>query len=117
MGRLTTHVLDAAHGCPGSDIEIELFRVEGDALQRLVRARTNQDGRCDSPLLQGEDYRPGVYQLHFHAGDYFRARGLTLAEPAFLNVVVLRFGLAAGQEHYHVPLLVSPYAYSTYRGS
>ncbi|VXC61408.1 5-hydroxyisourate hydrolase [Pseudomonas sp. 8Z] len=117
MGRLTTHVLDAAHGCPGSDIMIELYRVDGAQLELIGTARTNQDGRCEAPLLQGEAYRSGTYQLHFHAGDYYRARGVMLAEPAFLDVVVLRFGIDAAQQHYHVPLLISPYSYSTYRGS
>ncbi|MET1077293.1 MAG: hydroxyisourate hydrolase [Pseudomonas sp.] len=117
MGRLTTHVLDAAHGCPGSAVQVELYRVEGEHLTLLSRVATNQDGRCDEPLLQGETYRSGVYQLQFAAGDYYRARGLSLPEPAFLDLVVLRFGIDATQEHYHVPLLISPYSYSTYRGS
>lgn len=117
MGRLTTHVLDAAHGCPGSAIKIELYRVDGERLECVASAVTNSDGRCDAPLLQGEEYRSGVYQLQFHAGDYYRARGTALPEQAFLDVVVLRFGIDAGQEHYHVPLLISPYSYSTYRGS
>lgn len=108
MGRLTTHVLDAAHGCPGSSIKIELYRVEGSQLHLVANAQTNSDGRCDAPLLQGDDYRSGVYQLQFHAGDYYRARGVQLPEPAFLDVVVLRFGISAEQEHYHVPLLISP---------
>ncbi len=117
MGRLTTHVLDAAHGCPGNGIHVELYRVDGERLERVATAVTNSDGRCDAPLLQGDEYRSGVYQLQFHAGDYYRARGVTLSEPAFLDVVVLRFGIDVAQEHYHVPLLVSPYSYSTYRGS
>lgn len=117
MGRLTTHVLDAAHGRPGSNIAVELYRVEGSQLQLLATALTNADGRCDTPLLQGDDYCSGVYQLHFHVGDYYRGRGVDLLDPAFLEVVVLRFGVDAGQDHYHVPLLVSPYSYSTYRGS
>lgn len=117
MGRLTTHVLDAAHGCPGSDIKVELYRVEGAQLELINSVITNHDGRCDAPVLQGDDYRTGVYQLHFHAGDYYRARGVKLPDTAFLDVVVLRFGIDAGQEHYHVPLLISPYSYSTYRGS
>jgi len=117
MGKLTTHVLDAAHGCPGSSIKIELYRVDGANLTLIASALTNHDGRCDAPLLQGDEYRSGVYQLQFHAGDYYRARGVTLPEPAFLDVVVLRFGIDEGQEHYHVPLLLSPYSYSTYRGS
>ena len=117
MGRLTTHVLDAAHGCPGSSIKVELYRVEGQRLELVNSVLTNSDGRVDAPLLQGDDYRSGVYQLQFSAGDYYRARGVALPEPAFLDVVVLRFGIDAGQEHYHVPLLISPYSYSTYRGS
>lgn len=117
MGRLTTHVLDAAHGCPGSAIKVELYRVQGAELTLVASALTNSDGRCDVPLLQGDDYRTGVYQLQFNAGDYYRARSLELPSQAFLDVVVLRFGIDAGQDHYHVPLLISPYSYSTYRGS
>lgn len=117
MGRLTTHVLDTAHGCPGSGIQIELYRVDGMQLTLLHRTQTNADGRCDAPILQGEEYVSGIYQLHFHASDYYRTRGVTLQEPAFLDVVVLRFGIDAAQAHYHVPLLISPYSYSTYRGS
>jgi 5-hydroxyisourate hydrolase len=117
MGRLTTHVLDAAHGCPGSSIRIALYRVDGEQLQKVAEAVTNDDGRCDAPLLQGDDYVSGVYQLQFHAGDYYRTKGVKLPDQAFLDVVVLRFGIDAAQDHYHVPLLISPYSYSTYRGS
>jgi len=117
MGRLTTHVLDAAHGCPGSDISVQLYRVQGEQLELVASAVTNSDGRCDAPMLQGEEYQTGVYQLQFAAGDYYRGRGVTLPDQAFLDVVVLRFGIDAAQEHYHVPLLISPYSYSTYRGS
>lgn len=117
MGRLTTHVLDATHGCPGSGILIELYRVEEGALVRLATARTNADGRCDAPLLDGDEYRTGTYQLQFSVADYYRARGVELAEPPFLDVVTIRFGLCERQAHYHVPLLISPYSYSTYRGS
>ncbi|MFS0826562.1 hydroxyisourate hydrolase [Pseudomonas phoenicis] len=117
MGRLTTHVLDAAHGCPGSAITLELYRVEGQRLELVRSAVTNGDGRVDMPLLEGDDYRTGVYQLQFAAGAYYRARGTPLPEQAFLDVVVLRFGIDAAQDHYHVPLLISPYSYSTYRGS
>ena len=117
MGRLTTHVLDAAHGCPGSALKIELYRVEGAQMELLATTLTNHDGRCDAPVLQGEDYRSGVYQLHFHAGDYYRARGVSLPEPAFLDVIPIRFGISDTTAHYHVPLLLSPYGYSTYRGS
>ncbi|MBO5390887.1 MAG: hydroxyisourate hydrolase, partial [Pseudomonas sp.] len=87
MGRLTTHVLDAAHGCPGSSIKVELYRVEGSGLELVATALTNSDGRCDAPLLEGEAYRSGVYQVQFSAGDYYRARGVKLPEPAFLDVV------------------------------
>jgi len=117
MGRLTTHVLDTAQGCPASGIEIRLFRIEGERLELLACQRSNADGRCDAPLLDGDSYVSGVYQLQFGAGDYFRRRGVQLSEPAFLDEVVLRFGLDAGQPHHHVPLLLSPYGYSTYRGS
>ncbi|MBK5002326.1 hydroxyisourate hydrolase [Pseudomonas sp. S31] len=117
MGRLTTHVLDAAHGCPGSAIKVELYRVDGQRLELVNTAVTNSDGRVDAPLLQGDDYRTGVYQLQFSAGAYYRARGVQLPDTAFLDVVVLRFGIDEKQEHYHVPLLISPYSYSTYRGS
>lgn len=117
MGRLTTHVLDAAHGCPGSAISVRLYRVQGEQLELVATALTNDDGRCDTPLLQGDDYQTGVYQLQFGAGEYYRARGVATPDQAFLDVVVLRFGIDATQEHYHVPLLISPYSYSTYRGS
>lgn len=116
MGRLTTHVLDATHGCPGAGIRIDLYRLEGERRRLLRQVASNADGRCDAPLLQGEAFAAGVYELHFHVGDYYRGRGLELPEPAFLDVVVLRVGLAE-EGHYHVPLLVSPYSYSTYRGS
>jgi 5-hydroxyisourate hydrolase len=94
-----------------------LYRVEGDRLEQVAQTLTNSDGRCDAPLLQGEDYRSGVYQLHFRAGDYYRAKGVKLGSQPFLDEVVLRFGIDQGQDHYHVPLLISPYSYSTYRGS
>lgn len=117
MGRLTTHVLDAAHGCPGSAIRVALYRIEGERLKKIAEALTNGDGRCDAPLLQGDEYRCGVYQLQFSAGDYFRAKGVKMGDQPFLDEVVLRFGIDASQDHYHVPLLISPYSYSTYRGS
>ena len=115
MGRLTTHVLDTAQGRPGRGIRIELFRLE-PARRALAEARTNDDGRCDQPLLDGAAFEIGTYELVFHAGDYFADQGLALPEPRFLDQVVIRFGIAADQ-HYHVPLLLSPYGYSTYRGS
>ncbi len=117
MGKLTTHVLDTAHGRPGAGIAIELFRLEGDKREPLARAVTNGDGRCDEPLLEGDALRAGEYELVFHAGDYFAAAGVRVPEPRFVDRVVLRFGIADARAHYHVPLLVSPWAYSTYRGS
>ena len=118
MGHLTTHVLDTANGCPGEGIEITLYRLEGDGQQeRLKTVVTNDDGRVDGSLLDGADFKVGTYLLEFGAGDYFRARGTELAEPAFLGIVPIRFSVADAGAHYHVPLLVSPYSYSTYRGS
>lgn len=117
MGRLTTHVLDTASGCPGANISVKLFRLSGDLREQLAEARTNEDGRAEQPLLEGEDFNIGTYELEFCAGDYFRAQGNSLAEPAFLDVVPIRFSVADATAHYHVPLLISPYGYSTYRGS
>jgi 5-hydroxyisourate hydrolase len=116
MGRLTTHVLDLAAGRPAAGIRVELFRIGGDG-SLLCATATNADGRVDAPLIEGEAFVAGVYELRFHAGDYLRARGETMAEPAFLDVVPIRFGVADPARHYHVPLLLSPYGYSTYRGS
>ncbi len=118
MPRLSTHVLDTAHGCPATGVKIELHRLQaGGAWVLMKSVETNTDGRTDAPLLTGDAYQPGTYMLTFHAGDYFRARGTKLAEPAFLDVVPVRFAIADPDGHYHVPLLVSPWAYSTYRGS
>ena len=116
MGRLTTHVLDAAHGRPGADMRIELFRLD-DRRERVAAATTNADGRCERPLLEGSALAAGVYELVFHAGDYFAGLGVKLPSPPFLDQVTIRFGVSNPAEHYHVPLLISPYAYSTYRGS
>lgn len=116
MGRLTTHVLDTAHGCPAAGVAVRLYRVADD-LSLLAESVTNDDGRLDSALLQDGDFEPGVYQLNFSAGDYFRHRQAEMPEPPFVDEVVLRFGIADGDQHYHVPLLVSPWSYSTYRGS
>jgi 5-hydroxyisourate hydrolase len=117
QGRLTTHVLDTTSGQPGAGLVVELFRIEDEARRRLARLTTNADGRTPEPLLAGADLLRGTYELVFHVGDYFRERGLALAEPAFLDEVPVRFGIADPARHYHVPLLVSPYGYSTYRGS
>ncbi|MDB5570177.1 MAG: hydroxyisourate hydrolase [Hyphomicrobiales bacterium] len=117
MGRLSTHVLDTHSGRPAPGVAIELVQILDGAERVLKRVATNADGRTDAPLLSGEDFAPGVYELRFHAGDYFRQRGVELSEPPFLDVVPIRFGLAEPDGHYHVPLLVSPWSYSTYRGS
>jgi 5-hydroxyisourate hydrolase len=117
MGKLTTHVLDTSHGRPGAGIKVELFALDGDARRALKTTTTNDDGRCDAPLLEGESLVPGEYELVFHAGDYFAAIGVKVPEPRFVDRVALRFGIADAAAHYHVPLLVSPWAYSTYRGS
>ena len=116
MGRLTTHVLDTAAGKPAAGLKIELFGL-GDAPHLLRTIRTNADGRADGPILADGDFTSGIYELRFHAGDYLRASGVTLADPAFLDVIPIRFGIADASAHYHVPLLLSPYGYSTYRGS
>ncbi len=115
MGALTTHVLDTANGRPASGVLVDLYRLGEDA-ERISSALTNDDGRCPAPLVDGDDFMVGEYELVFHIGDYFRNVGVELPDPAFLDHVVIRFGLAS-DEHYHVPLLVSPYGYSTYRGS
>ncbi len=114
MGRLTTHVLDTALGRPAAGIRIELFRQGGD---KITEAVTNEDGRCDAPLLDDDDFAVGRYELIFHAGDYLRTSEAPVSDPAFLDEIVIRFGIAEADAHYHVPLLLSPYGYSTYRGS
>ena len=115
-GRLTTHVLDTATGRPAAGLSIELYRIEHQARTHLKTVVTNTDGRCDAPLLAGADFRTGQYELVFAAGDYMRRQGTNLPEPAFLDSVPICFGMAE-PVHYHVPLLISPYGYSTYRGS
>jgi 5-hydroxyisourate hydrolase len=116
MGGLTTHVLDTASGRPAAGVRIELFRLP-DADTPLASVRTNADGRCDGPLLEGADFQPGEYQLVFQAGEYFDARDGAGQALRFLDQVVIRFGVSNAAEHYHVPLLLAPYGYSTYRGS
>ena len=112
MGRLTTHVLDTAAGRPAAGVRVVLRR-DGKV---LAEGTTNADGRMDRPLLEGDAFKAGRYELTFHVGDYFRARGAALADPPFLDLIPIRFGVGE-DAHYHVPLLVSPYGYSTYRGS
>lgn len=114
--RLTTHVLDTASGRPAEGLKIALYRVSGNSHEKITEVATNADGRCDAPLLEGEEFRPGEYELVFFAGDYLRTSGAGLPEPLFLDIVQIRFGVAEAA-HYHVPLLLSPFGYSTYRGS
>lgn len=116
MGRLTTHVLDTAQGRPGAGMRVELYAA-GDGRRLLTSITTNADGRCDRPLLEGEAFRAGVYELVFHTGAYFERCGMRLTDPPFLDEVPVRFAVAAVEQHYHVPLLVSPWSYTTYRGS
>jgi 5-hydroxyisourate hydrolase len=115
-GRLTTHVLDTALGKPAAGLSITLYRCDGGGRTELASAVTNADGRCDKPLLEGEAFQAGEYELVFAAGDYLRSTGLSLTQPAFLDIIPIRFGMT-DSGHYHVPLLLSPFGYSTYRGS
>lgn len=114
-GRLTTHVLDTMHGTPAVGMGVELFTVHGDHGHHLLTSHTNADGRVDQPLLSGDDFRLGAYELVFHVGPYFQRLGVELETP-FLDDVPVRFVISE-ERPYHVPLLVSPFAYSTYRGS
>ena len=116
-GFLTTHVLDTARGCPAAGLRIALFRLEGTERLALAEAVTNADGRTDAPILPKARFATGTFELEFHAGDYLRATGQAGAAPLFLDVVPIRFGMNDAQSHYHVPLLLSPFGYSTYRGS
>lgn len=115
-GYLTTHVLDTARGLPAEGLRIELHRIDGDAREKLAETTTNSDGRTNSPILPQEDFATGTYELTFHCGAYLTRVGVAPEEPRFLDVVPLRFGMAEAV-HYHVPLLLSPFGYSTYRGS
>lgn len=117
MGKLSTHVLDVTLGKPGAGVALELYAVDNGERKLLRQAVTNSDGRCDAPLLQGDEMRAGRYELIFAAGDYFAAQGIALPEPRFLDRVTIAFGIADVSQNYHVPLVVSPWAYSTYRGS
>lgn len=118
MGRLTTHVLNTVNGRPGAGMAVDLYAVEGESRRLLKSVTTNDDGRCDAPLLEGDDLTVGTYELVFKAGDFFRATGEAAGEGViFLDEVPIRFGVPDPGEHYHVPLLVTPFSYSTYRGS
>ena len=116
-GRLSTHVLDTARGKPAAGVRITLYKVSGDSHRKIAEAVTNQDGRTDAPLLVAETMAEGVYELVFAAGDYLRARGQAGEGTLFLDEIPIRFGIPDPTQHYHVPLLISPFAYSTYRGS
>ncbi len=115
-GFLTTHVLDTARGLPAAGLEITLYRVSGNSHRKIASAVTNADGRTDAPILPADKFRTGSYELVFFAGAYLRATGQAGAEPLFLDQVPIRFGMSE-EVHYHVPLLLSPFGYSTYRGS
>ena len=117
MGHLSTHVLDTANGCAAAGMRVTLQRVEAGGAVALHQLTLNQDGRADGPLLDAAAMAVGRYRLQFEVAAYFRARGATLTEPPFIDVVTLDFGIADAAGHYHVPLLVSPWSYSTYRGS
>jgi 5-hydroxyisourate hydrolase len=121
MNGLTTHVLDTSSGKPGANLYFRLFRLgvelQNPARLELLNGRTNADGRYEAPLLDEESMQVGQYELEFHVADYFRRQGVNLSDPPFLDQVVIRFAIADTRQHYHVPLLVSPYGYTTYRGS
>ena len=116
-GYLTTHVLDTAKGCPAAGLKIALYRVSGNSHRKIAETVTNDDGRTNSPILPVEQFQTGTYELVFFAGDYLRASGQAGDDPLFLDQVPIRFGMSDPAAHYHVPLLLSPYGYSTYRGS
>lgn len=115
-GMLTTHVLDLSIGRPARGVLVELWQVESE-LKFVLNRYTNEDGRLNEPLLEGDALKQGIYEIRFHVGDYFRQQGIHHSEPAFLDCVPVRFGVSEPESHYHVPLLISPGGYSTYRGS
>jgi len=115
--KLSTHVLDTAHGCPAQHMKIELWSLDGEERTLIVSAKTNADGRTDTPLLSADEMKPGLYEIIFFVGDYFAAKSHALPKIRFLDKVPVRFGIADAGHSYHVPLLCSPWSYSTYRGS
>ena len=117
MSGLTTHILDTANGCPACGVKIELFKHSGGVRTKMREYTTNDDGRTDAPLLSPEHLVPNTYELLFHIGDYFRQKGMDLPEWPFFDVVPVRFSVHDHTQQYHVPLLVSPWGYTTYRGS
>ena len=117
MGKLSTHVLDTSQGKPGARVRLQLYFIEDGRRTLLKTESTNADGRCDAPLLAGDDLRVGQYELEFAAGDYFADQGVALPSPRFIDRVTIAFGVADASQNYHVPLVVTPWSYSTYRGS
>jgi hydroxyisourate hydrolase len=117
MGKLSTHVLDTHRGRPAAGVTVELYALDTAPPRLLATARTNADGRTDRPLLDGDAVRRGRYRLVFHVGDYFRAAGVALPDPPFVDVVPVEFGIAEDGGSYHVPLVCTPWTYATYRGS
>lgn len=116
MGKLTTHILDTHAGTPAGGVHIELHTIVSGATSLIGTYVTADNGRVMSPLLDDAAFRPGRYQLTFHVGEYFRSRGLQLPEPAFIEEALVRIGIADASQHYHVPLLITPWSYSVYRG-
>ncbi len=117
MGKLSTHVLDTTRGKPGAGVEVTLYLVDAGSRVMIKRDTTNADGRCTEPLLEGAAMQPGCYELVFAAGAYFAAQGVVLPDPPFIDEVSIAFGIADASANYHVPLVVTPWSYSTYRGS
>jgi 5-hydroxyisourate hydrolase len=117
MGKLSTHVLDITQGKPGAGVKVALYAVGAQGRTLIKTDVTNADGRCSAPLLEGAAMKAGKYELVFGAGDYFASQGVELPEPRFIDEVTIAFGVAGAEQNYHVPLVVSPWAYSTYRGS
>ncbi len=117
MGRLTTHVLDTASGMPAKDLTIELWQFEEGNCVQIKSVTTNEDGRVDGPILDDNEFATGEYELRFMAGNYLKQQTHELPDPLFLDIIPIRFGIADATAHYHVPLLLSPFGYSTYRGS
>ncbi|MBD5770328.1 hydroxyisourate hydrolase [Marinomonas colpomeniae] len=120
MGYLTTHILDTTKGVAANAVQVRLYqRSDNDQRQLIHSTLTNDDGRCDKPLLEGELFKTAVYELEFDIDEYFAKQGIEIdpTQPSFLNTVIIRFGISDEDAHYHIPLLVSPYSYSTYRGS
>lgn len=116
MGKLTTHVLDVTSGIPAAGVRIELHSLLTGRPERVIESVTGADGRCSAPLLEAAAFLKGRYSLTFHVAEYFRARGVALPDPAFVEQAVIHFGIAAPEQHYHVPLLITPWSYSVYRG-